>query len=173
MKTKVFAMLLALMLAVGYSSISASAEFGNQCNGETMVLYTLHGQYSISIPASVSISDGNTMQIYADYLHIIDGESVVVSISEQSFDPNNIRFPLSDNKGNTLYCEINVNRVGADPTEARSIYQTDAQTSPVISYTANNIDDIAEIRIIPNVEQNSVAGSYSGILYFNISLITE
>ena len=80
---------------------------------------------------------------------------------------------MSDENGNTLYCDIFVNRAGADETESRSIYATDVQTSPVITYTPDNIDDIAVMSIVPNVERDSVAGSYSGTLYFDISLKTD
>lgn len=174
MKRNIFAIFLALALTAGCLSVTASAaESGNQTAGQTTVNYSLHGQYSISIPESVSISDGSPLQISADYLHLIDGESVVVSVAEESFQPDNIRFPLTDGNGNALYCEIHVNKAGAPETEARSIYQTDALTSPVITYTPDNLDDIAVMQIIPNVERDSVAGSYSGILYFDITLKTE
>lgn len=176
-KTKIFALIMAFALVLSLSSFSAfAAEGGQQYSASTTVSYTLRGQYSISIPSSVSVTWGDRLRISTDYLQLIEGESVVITLNNSSFDPHSSAadFMLHSVEGdNSLLCLIMVGLEGGNPEEMYSINRDNAAETPVHTYTADNAADVVEMAFIPYVDPYSVAGEYTGILQFDIALQTQ
>ena len=172
---KISALVMVLALVLGCFSFSASAAVVDQNATSTSVdvRYTLHGQYSISIPSSVSITNGERLEIRADYLHLIEGEEVVISVSQSSFDPETYEFMLhSDDGENSIYCLFLVGDLGASITDMVGINWENCVNTPVHTYTADNAYDIVEVALMPHIEPHSVAGEYTGTLQFDIALST-
>lgn len=176
-KTRIFALLMVLVLALSCSSVTAfAAEWGQQSSGSTTVSYTLRGQYSITIPSSVCITYGDRLKISPDYLHLIEGEKVVISVSRSSFDDSSpySEFILHSVEGNsTIPCLVMVGLEGCQPEEMYAINRENAIEVPVHTYTAENASDVVEIDFIPNAEPHSAAGDYTGTLQFDIAFSIE
>lgn len=169
MKTKIIATLMTLLLIVGCFSVTASAAgYGQQTSGRTNIYYTLSGEYSISIPESLNMSYSDKMYITADYVHLIAGQSVVVTVSDETFPQSSgeNRLVLKTKENDTIVCDLMVGSNGS----WNLIYKEAAAENPVIVYTSDNIDDVGEVQVIPCIDRTSVVGDYTGALYFDISL---
>lgn len=172
MKTKIISSLMALILIVGCFSVTASAAgYGQQTAGSTNIYYTLSGQYSICIPEALYMTSDDTMHITADYMHLVSGQSVVVTISDSTFPQSGgeNRLQLKTHENDIIVCDLLAGSNGS----MHMIYKDVAAETPVIVYTSDNVDDIGEVQVIPCLERNSVVGDYYGSIFFDISLQTE
>lgn len=173
---KLFALVTVFALVVSCFSLSASAALVDPSIPSTTVdvHYTLHGQYSISIPSSITITNGDRLEIRADYLHLIEGEKVVISIPRSSFDEETYDFPLYSSDGDSyITCSLLVGDLGASTADMFSINWDTCLDTPVHTYTPDNAYDIVEVALIPHIEPHSVAGEYTGTLQFDIALSTD
>ena len=160
-------LLLILALVVGCFSVSASAASVDQDtpSAQVGVYYTLRGQYCISIPSS----QGDTITFSADYVHLVEGESVTVKLADSTFDADG-SFKLSQIDGNgTMACTLTASNTAN--AEGTVITKDNAATAPIITYTADNATDKGYLQITPQIEPTTAAGPYSGFLMFDISLL--
>ena len=169
---KISLLLLVLALVVGCFSVSASAASVDQDtpSAQAEVYYTLRGQYCISIPSSVMLSKGDTITFSADYVHLIEGESVTVKLADSTFDAEG-SFKLSqmyDGTG-TITCTLTASNTAN--AEGTVITKENAATVPIITYTADNATDKGYLQITPQIEPTTAAGPYNGTLMFDISLL--
>ena len=164
-------LILVLALVVGCFSVSASAASVDQdkSSAQVGVYYTLRGQYCISIPSSIFLSQGDTITFSADYVHLVEGESVTVKLADSTFDADG-GFKLSQVDGNgTMACTLTASNTAS--AEGTVITKENAATAPIITYTADNATDKGYLQITPQIEPTTAAGPYSGILMFDISLL--
>ncbi|MBO5203524.1 MAG: hypothetical protein J6B72_02800 [Clostridia bacterium] len=164
-------LLLILALVVGCFSVSASAASVDQDtpSAQVGVYYTLRGQYCISIPSSIFLSQGDTITFSADYVHLVEGESVTVKLADSTFDADG-SFKLSQIDGNgTMACTLTASNTAN--AEGTVITKDNAATAPIITYTADNATDKGYLQITPQIEPTTAAGPYSGFLMFDISLL--
>lgn len=169
MKTRIIATLMSLLLIVGCLPVTASAaDHGQQTSGKTNIYYTLSGEYSISIPESLYMSSGDTMQITADYMHLTADQNVVITVADETFPQSGgeNRLVLKTRDNDTIVCDLMAGSNGS----WNLIYKDVAADTPVIVYTSDNVDDVGEVQVIPNLDRISVMGDYTGVLYFDISL---
>lgn len=169
---RISVLLLVLALVVGCFSVSASAASVDQDtpSAQVGVYYTLRGQYCISIPSSIYLSQGDTITFSADYVHLVEGESVTVKLADSTFDADG-SFKLSqmyDGTG-TITCTLTASNTAN--AEGTVITKENAATAPIITYTADNATDKGYLQITQQIEPTTAAGPYSGTLMFDISLL--
>ncbi len=168
---RISVLLLVLALVVGCFSVSASAASVDQDtpSAQVGVYYTLRGQYCISIPSSIFLSQGDTITFSADYVHLVEGESVTVKLADSTFDEDG-SFKLSQIDGNgTMACTLTASNTAN--AEGTTITKENAAATPIITYTADNATDKGYLQITPQIEPTTAAGPYSGFLMFDISLL--
>lgn len=164
-------LILVLALVVGCFSVSASAASVDQdkSSAQVGVYYTLRGQYCISIPSSIFLSQGDTITFSADYVHLVEGESVTVKLADSTFDTDG-SFKLSQIDGSgTMACTLTASNTAN--AEGTTITKENAAATPIITYTADNATDKGYLQITPQIEPTTAAGPYSGFLMFDISLL--
>ena len=130
---RISVLLLVLALVVGCFSVSASAASVDQdkSSAQVGVYYTLRGQYCISIPSSIFLSQGDTITFSADYVHLVEGESVTVKLADSTFDTDG-SFKLSqiDGTGNmtcTLTASNSANAEGTTITKENAAATPDTE----------------------------------------------
>lgn len=168
---RISVLLLVLALVVGCFSVSASAASVDQdkSSAQVGVYYTLRGQYCISIPSSIFLSQGDTITFSADYVHLVEGESVTVKLADSTFDADgNFKLSQIDGSG-TMACTLTASNTAN--AEGTTITKENAAATPIITYTADNATDKGYLQITPQIEPSTAAGPYSGILMFDISLL--
>ena len=155
-------------------NVSATTVDQNIPSASTSLEFSLHGQYGIIIPSELDLSESGygMLQIRADHIHLIEGESAVVKISESSFgESDNFELKHTDNEEAYIECFITASTLS--DTMYREINKKNASTEPVITFTSANIGDIGYLHISAIVQPSSFAGNYTGTLMFDISLEVE
>ena len=123
----------------------------------TTVSYTIGANYEIIIPSSINLNEGNDMAISATSMNIAEGKSVEVRIDANS---------SFDNGGN-LYLHSGNNKIRCDVMVGGTVNGLDYLVARFESgNTTNSVLDT--IRFAPS--SGGVPGTYTGMLYFTISV---
>lgn len=155
-------------------NVSATTVDQNGSSASTSLEFSLHGQYAIIIPSELELSENGDgmLQIRADHIHLIEGESAVVKIAESSFGESDY-FELKHTDNEEAYIECFMSASTLSDTMYREINKKNASTEPVITFTAADRGDIGYLHISAIVQPSSFAGNYTGTLMFDISLEVE
>ena len=173
MKLKIFSAFLALTLLMGCFAVTASAEEITQdtASARSTVCYNLHGQYCIIIPGSLMMTNGDVLNITADYLHLSSDESVQVSLNAQTFAREGDYFKI-ENGGSGALIDCKLFASTSKNSEATEITSSNYAGAPIVTFTANDADTVGKLQVVPQVEKTSPAGAYTGSLVFDIALVT-
>ena len=174
MRNKLLSVFLALALLVSCFAVTVSANevTEDDTTAKSMVCYNLHGEYCIVIPGSLMMSSGDTLNITADYLHLVSGESVKITLNEETFVRGGEYFTIEGGSNRhlldcKLFASTSVN------TEATEITSSNYAETPIVTFTAADADTVGKLQVVPQVEKTTPAGPYTGNLVFDIELITE
>ena len=168
---KISALVVVLALVLSCFSFSASAATidQNTSSATVGVFYNLHGQYSISIPSSLILSQNDVLEISADYMHLTSTESVVVKLSENSFDSDG-SFKLESHQDSSYKMSVFLLSSTSENSEGTEIRKDNAASNPIVTYTSENVDCVGFLQLLPEPDRNSPGGAYSGTLMFDITL---
>lgn len=162
--------LIILVITLGCFSVSASAATTitpDVSNASTSIYYLLDGQYEITIPSSAIITHNNSFDITAEYIHLLSNKSVVITVSDNSFDSEG-NFKMYGSGSASLLCDL---LVGPSDGVKTAITRTNASNTPVVSFTCDNADTHGTVQIIPQIGKTSSAGVYDGTINFDIALV--
>lgn len=174
MRNKLLSAFLALTLLVSCLAVTASATeiTEDDATAKSMVCYTLHGEYCIVIPGSLMMSSGDTLNITADYLHLTSDESVRITLNEETFTRGGEYFTIEGN-GNKHLLDCKLFASTSANGEAAEITSSNYAETPIVTFTAADVDTVGKLQVVPQVEKNTPAGAYTGNLVFDIELVTE
>ena len=173
MKNKLLSVFLALTLLVSCFAVTVSAAeiTADDTTAKSTVCYTLHGEYCIVIPGSLMMSNGDTLNITADYLHLTSDESVKITLNEQTFIRGGEYFTIEGGINNhPLDCKLFASTSATN--EVAEITSSNYAATPIVTFTAADVDTVGKLQVVPQVEKNTPAGAYTGNLFFDIELVT-
>ena len=174
MRNKLLSVFLALALLVSCFAVTVSAAeiTADDTTAKSMVCYTLHGEYCIVIPGSLMMSSGDTLNITADYLHLTSDESVRITLNEETFTRGGEYFTI-EGSGNKHLLDCKLFASTSANGEAAEITSSNYADTPIVTFTAADVDTVGKLQVVPQVEKNTPAGAYTGNLVFDIELVTE
>lgn len=165
---KFLALLLAALMAVSCSVAASAATVEESSSSTTNIYYSNYGQYSVSIPSSLMLSQKDTISVSADYAHLTTTQSIIVSISENSFGESGYLELLAYADRSPLQCTVYASENGAEAVELTK----DNAPYTLLTITEENKDTaIGTLQVIPQKETATASGAFEGSIHFDISLI--
>ena len=165
---KILALLLAALMAVSCSVAASAATVEESSSATTDIYYSNYGQYSISIPSSIILSQRDTISVSADYAHLTATQSIVVSIPESSFGESGYFELSARDEDGSMRCTLLASENGAEAVELTK----DNAPHTLVTITEENKETaIGTLQIIPQKETATASGIFMGSIHFDISLI--
>lgn len=168
MKKRLLSIVLAAVLICGAVPLNAFA--ANEGSGTMAVSYTYSSEYTINIPATISINDSETAEITATGVNIGTGKTLAVFIDTNTYE-NGGNFYLYKDKGteNERRMACSVLRGTANGSTWESITGLGER---VASFADGNTQSFAygRLKFKPEVEPGLPYGTYTGTIRFMITI---
>lgn len=162
MKKKIFTLLLVFIILCFTMTSTAFAE--NMTSWETSVSYTVNSSYVINIPASVNLNETPYLTITASSMNTKWGQRVSVFIDASLTYENGGNFYLYKDKGTEnekkIKCDLYRNGVYANGLDFEVARFDDGSTTNFYN----------ELEFRPSVSSSTPPGTYTGTIYFKITL---
>lgn len=150
---KKFVAILTVLLLMAVLPLTVLAD--DSGSGSSTITTHISSHYSIVIPATIDLTQGNTSQVSIENASIEDGYSVKVFLTELD-DPNGIRL-FNASGSNYIVCSI---------TNAETNSIADA-TNPLATFTKENIaNSVTTKNFYLDTDSTSVAGTYTGTMHY-------
>ena len=171
MKIKTFSVMLALVLIFSSLSISASAaEYTNEEFANMDISYNIDYGYTVNIPTSANMSNGQTFEITASNVILPNGQVLSVGLETvMSLFSDNV-IPLKNDEAMALNCKVY--REDIDGSNKTQITSDDVNLALFRSGETEAYSG-GVVSLSPVLTSGVTAGGYSGKLYFIISAIDD
>lgn len=154
---KIVSMFVAVLLLMSVS-VTAFAEDMSSGNGESQVYAHLYSRYTVSIPATIDLRNGDIGEVTITDASVEDGYSVKVFASNLTTDGG---ITLTHTNGTSTINCILIN------TEKNTNVTNDV---PLVSFTSENIEQGVTTKYFSlEPESFGKAGDYSGTLQYSFS----
>ncbi|MDK2877852.1 MAG: hypothetical protein PWR06_568 [Thermoanaerobacteraceae bacterium] len=166
---RIFSFLLAAILVCSISPMDA---FANQTSANTTISYTYSPEYTINIPASISINDSEGFTFSANKIDIGNGKNVKITIDGAATYENGGNFYLYKDKGTANEQRISCRILRGLPTS--SSFEDITGLSEVVATFADgstNPKAYGALKFKPQITSSTPYGTYTGTVYFKIELI--
>ena len=170
MRKRLFSILLVIALVCSVVPMNA---FASQTSGSTTVTYYYSPEYSINIPASISVNDTDMFTFVAGKMDIGSGKRVNVIIDGQSTYENGGNFYLYKDKGTPSEAKIPCTIMRGNPSGSIG-WQGITGLSEVVAWFENGNTDpkgYGAIKFRPEVAGDTPYGTYTGTVHFKIELV--
>lgn len=169
MKIKTFSVMLALVLLLGSFSISASAvEYTNEEFANMDIGYNIDYGYTVNIPTSANMSNGQTFEITASNVILPSGQVLSVDLETVMSLFSDDIIPLKNDEAMVLNCKVY--REDIDGNNKIQITSGDVNLALFRSGETKAYSG-GVVSLSPVLTNGVTAGGYSGKLYFIISTI--
>lgn len=160
---RIFAILLATIMICSISPMNA---FANQTSGSIAVSYTYSPEYSINIPASISINDGDKFIFSANTMDIGSNKNVRITIDGAATYENGGNFYLCKDKGTENEQRISCRILRGLPSSS-SFEDITGLSELVATFTDGNTSSKAygALKFKPQITSSTPYGTYTGTVY--------
>lgn len=172
---KIIAFLLSLTMMLGLS-VPAFAATGS--SGSMAVTYNVESSYLINLPDITLTGEITTFEITADYVHIAPGKLLTVSIDVERTLTDGVFYLFKDggtDVSTAIACDIYVETVSNSENADfyKPYYLTDTSDNRIVTFWAEDLvpEAFGKITFTPNVTINNTYGSYTGNIYYIISIL--
>lgn len=166
MKRKVFSLLLSVALLFAAMPMQVFASSGS---GSMQVSYTYSSEYTVNIPASISLNDGDVFTFSAENVSLGAGKQLVIILDSDTYE-NAGNFYLYKEGGaefQRISCTIERGSVGGGSWEDITGL---ADHVAVFSDGATTPSQYGALRFTPQLESGTEYGTYTGTVRFIIDI---
>jgi len=174
MKKRVVSVMLVLVLVYGVIPLEA---FASPSSTDMTVTYTYtqtvpasSPEYTVNIPASFSLNEGEKFVFSADRMDIGDGKKLKVMVD--TVYENGGNFQLYKDRGTAEEARITCMIMSSNPSETLGWTGFSGENTIVAWFENGNTTPkgYGAIKITPNVSNNPPSGTYSGTLTFKFEV---
>jgi hypothetical protein len=175
MNKRVLPVLIAIILVCSVMPIEALA---SQTSGSMTVsyTYTFTPDYTINIPASISINDSEVITFTAEKMDIGSDKEVHIKIDGEATYENGGNFYLYKDKGTENESKIPCSILRSNPSGSIGWTKINGLSNEDVAWFRDgdtNVRGYGALKFIPNVPSGSPYGTYIGTVYFKIELIDK
>lgn len=172
---KIIALLLTLTMMLGLSVPAFAA--ANETSGSMAVTYNIESSYLVNLPDITLTGESTTVEITADYVHIAPGKLLTVSIDVERTLTDGVFYLFKDGGTDVITaiaCDVYVETVSNSPNaDFYTPYHLSATSdNRIATFWAEDLvpEAFGKMTLTPNVTINNTYGSYTGNIYYTISI---
>ena len=172
---KIIALLLFLTMMLGLS-VPAFAT-ANETSGSMAVTYNIESSYLVNLPDVTLTGESTTVEITADYVHIAPGHFLTVAIDAERTLTDGVFYLFKDGStdvSTAIECSIYVETVSnsANADFYTPHYVSATSDNRLVRFKPEDLvpEAFGKITFTPNVTINNTYGTYTGNIYYIITV---